>query len=456
MKEQVLFAKQMLTTAGWLQNAFVVVSSEGRLREVGIGEPTGARCFDVLLPAPANIHSHSFQRAIAGLTERREGRSEDNFWSWRRLMYKFLDHLDPEDIEAIAAQVQMEMLEAGYASVGEFHYLHHQLGGTPYEDPAELSHRILSAAKDSGIGYTHLPVLYMFAGLAGEPLAGGQLRFGCTLESFTRLFESVDSALPNYPGDFHLGVAPHSLRAVDYEGILLTDKLVSNGPIHIHIAEQTAEVEEVRHSLGATPIRWLLEHMPVDRRWCLIHATHADESELRQLAASKAIAGICPITEANLGDGIFNAVVFSESNGRMAIGSDSNVRIAMAEELRLLEYSQRLRFRRRVLLTSGELSCGRFLYDQATLGGAQALARDAGRIETGALADLVGLDAENTPLHGRCGDELLDAWIFASDDSIVTDVWAAGRHVVQDGRHINRDRIHSAFNSVMENLRSEH
>lgn len=454
MQEQIVFATNVLTASGWRHNAHVIIDTEGRLRAVAEGQPLGARRFDVLLPAPANVHSHSFQRAMAGLTEHRQRRGEDNFWSWRQLMYQFLERLDPEDIEAIAAQVQMEMLEAGYASVGEFHYLHHQLDGKSYDNPAELSYRVLNAAKTSGIGLTHLPVLYMRAGLDGGMLTDGQLRFGCTLDRFTELYDALIAAFRDSPKDFRLGIAPHSLRAVDRDGLQLATDLACDGPIHIHIAEQTAEVEAVRHSLGATPVSWLLDHAPVDERWCLVHATHTDESELRQLAASHAVAGLCPITEANLGDGIFNAVTFTEHGGKLAIGSDSNVRIALAEELRLLEYSQRLHHRARVQLTDDDLSCGRFLYEQANRGGAQALARDAGRIEVGALADLVALDGEHTALRNRHGDELLDAWIFAADDRLVTDVWSAGRHVVQEGRHIRRDAISRAFNTVMDNLMS--
>ncbi len=452
MEEQILSARNVLTASGWRQNAHVIIDTEGRICAVDEGEPRGARRFDILLPAAANVHSHSFQRAMAGLTERREHRGKDNFWSWRQLMYRFLERLDPDDIEAIAAHVQMEMLEAGYASVGEFHYLHHQLDGKSYDDPAELSYRVLNAAKTSGIGLTHLPVLYMRAGLDGGTLTGGQLRFGCTLDRFSRLYDTLIAAFRDTPNDFRLGIAPHSLRAVDRDGLQLATELAVSEPIHIHIAEQTAEVEAVRHSLGATPVAWLLDQAPVDARWCLVHATHTDESELRKLAASQAVAGLCPITEANLGDGIFNAVKFTEHGGRLAVGSDSNVRIALAEELRLLEYSQRLHHRARVQLTSDSLSCGRFIYDQASRGGAQALARDAGRIEVGALADLVALDGGHTALRNRHGDEVLDAWVFAADDRLVRDVWSAGRHVVQEGRHIKRDAISRAFNTVMDNL----
>ncbi len=454
MKEQILFAKQMLTADGWLQDVHAIIDKNGRLREIGAGEPAGARRIAVLLPALANVHSHSFQRAMSGLTEKRELRKEDDFWSWRHLMYQFLERLGPEEIETIAAQVQMEMLEAGYASVGEFHYLHHQRQGLPYEDPAELSNRILSAAKATGIGCTHLPVLYQRAGLDNEPLTGSQLRFGCDLNMFTKIFDSIAAALKKCPSDFNLGVAPHSLRAVDLDGLLLSNELAKDRPIHIHIAEQTAEVQAFQLSLGTTPVQWLLDNAPVDKRWCLVHATHADETELKELAASEAVAGLCPITEANLGDGIFNAVSFNKSNGRLAIGSDSNVKIALAEELRLLEYSQRLQFRKRVLFSHKDFSCGRSLYEQALQGGSQALARDAGRITKGALADLVALDGDHIALRDKCGDELLDAWIFTSDDCLVSDVWSAGRHVVQNGRHINHDFITKGFHDVLSKLRS--
>lgn len=449
-----IFAEHALTEAGWLRNIRVSVDGSGRIGAVAEGDRAGAHSVGVLLPAPGNVHSHGFQRALAGLAEARGPAGSDDFWSWRDLMYRFLDELGPDEVEAIAAQAQMEMLEAGFAAVGEFHYLHHQAGGAPYDQPAELTQRLLSAAVQTGIGYTHLPVLYMRGGLDGRPLEGGQLRFGCDAERFARLHAACAESLIGCPADFCLGVAPHSLRAVSKEGLDLAVGLAKDAPIHIHIAEQTAEVEAVDEALGARPVRWLLDHAPVDARWCLVHATHMTEAESDGVAATGGVVGVCPVTEANLGDGIFDATGFAKAGGRFGIGTDSNIRISLTEELRLLEYSQRLRDRRRVLLADQDRSCGRFLYEQAARAGARALGRDAGRIAPGALADLVALDAESSLLAGLSGDRLLDAWIFSGDDRAVTDVWAAGRHMVRDGRHVRRDEIARRFAAVIRDVRA--
>lgn len=454
MAKTAIHAEHMLTAAGWRKDCHLVIDDAGLIESIADGTPEGAVRTGALLPALSNLHSHSFQRAMAGLTEARGADPQDDFWSWRALMYKFLETLGPEDIEGIAAQVQMEMLEAGYAAVGEFHYIHHRNGGAAYDNPGELSLRILAAAKETGIGLTHLPVLYMRGGLDGRPLEGGQLRFGNDADSFTRIHEAVRAALKDCPGDFSLGAAPHSLRAVDQEGLAFAEKLAGGAPIHIHIAEQTKEVKEVELALSAWPVRWLLDNAPVDERWCLVHATHMSSDETADLAKSKAVAGLCPITEANLGDGVFNAPAFFAANGRAGIGSDSNVHISLSEELRTLEYSQRLTKRRRNVLADKNRSCGRFLYEETARGGAQALGRNAGRIESGALADLIGLDTNSPVLAGLSGDAILDAWIFAGDDRLVTDAWSAGRHTVTAGRHVERDRIQSRFDKVMRKLRA--
>jgi formimidoylglutamate deiminase len=452
VNRQIVYAGQLLTVAGWRRDAHVVVDESGRIVDIADGAPQGARCVDVLLPGLGNVHSHSFQRALAGVVERRAPAGRDDFWTWRKLMYRFLDRLSPDDVEAIAAQAQMEMLEAGYSAVGEFHYLHHQPGGSAYDRPAEMTERLLAAAAMTGIGYTHLPVLYMRGGLAGEPLAGAQLRFGCGPDRFEVLYTAIRDAVKSAPADSRLGVAPHSLRAVSPEGLATAAGLCTAGPVHMHVAEQAAEVEDVRTALGTTPVRWLLDNGGIDGRWCLIHATHATADELQGLAAAAAVVGVCPMTEANLGDGIFDAPAFTAAGGRIAIGTDSNTRIAVAEELRLLEYSQRLRLQRRAVLANPGQSSGRCLYEAAAAAAAQALGRDAGRIEIGACADLVALGTDNAMLHGREGDTVLDSWIFAGDDRLVSDVWSAGRHVVADGRHRDRDAITRRFLAVMDRL----
>lgn len=447
-------AAQVLTAEGWLHNAKISIDGDGLI--AGISECDGK--FDhsvgILLPAMSNVHSHSFQRAMAGLAEARGPGKVDDFWTWRQVMYRFLEILTPDDIGIIAAQVQMEMLEAGYAAQAEFHYLHHAPGGEMYEQMDETSVRHFEAAKQTGIGYTHLPVLYMQGGLDGRPLRDGQLRFGCDLREFEKLFLGLRNKFGDLPADFRLGVAPHSLRAVSAEGLELAVRLCPDGPIHIHAAEQVGEVTEVLEALGQRPVQWLLENLPVDESWCLIHATQMTQEETLGLAASGAVAGLCPITEANLGDGIFNARQYLGAGGRFGIGSDSNVRIGLTEELRMLEVSQRLRDRQRAILTDDQVvSNGRYLYERAARGSARAIGRDSGRIEIGALADLVALDGEAPVVRALREDGVLDAWIFAGSDKLVSDVWAAGRHVVRDGRHIHHDEVVSAYAGLNARLR---
>ncbi len=448
----------MLTPDGWRSDMAVEIGADGKIAAVcAAGEIPAQRekiTVGALLPAPANVHSHGFQRAMAGLTESRGENPRDDFWTWRALMYRFLEQLTPDDLEAIAALVQMEMLEAGYAAIGEFHYIHHQVGGGHYESISELSARSIAAAALTGIGYTHLPVLYMRGGMDDRPLAGGQQRFGNDFNSFTRLHDECRDVLKSAPADFVLGVAPHSLRAVDREGISLCEKIAGAGPIHIHAAEQEGEVEEALAALYARPVEWLLANAGIDHRWCLIHATQMTDDETTSVANAGCVIGACPITESNLGDGILKADLYLARGGRLAIGSDSDIRISLSEELRTLEYSQRLRDKRRVVLASAEQSCGRYMYERIARGGAQALTRDSGRIEVGALADVVAIDKDAPLLGGLSGDHLLDTWIFAGDDRLVTDVWAAGRHVVRGGAHINREPISARFNAVMTRLRA--
>ncbi len=451
-----IFAEQALMPTGWMQNVTVTIGHDGFIESVGAGSGAGAdHRVGVLLPALSNVHSHSFQRAMAGLAERRGPSPRDDFWTWRKIMYRFLDILTPDDIATIAAQVQLEMMETGFAAQAEFHYLHHGPGGTQYEQIAETSLCHFEAARLSGIGYTHLPVLYMQGGLDGQELRDGQLRFGCSVLAFEKLFTEIAELCRDMPSDTVLGVAPHSLRAVDRDGLQACLDLVANGPVHTHAAEQLAEVDEVVSALGARPVRWILDNLPVDQRWCLIHATHMDEAEVSDFAKSGAVAGLCPITEANLGDGIFEANAFMQAGGAIGVGSDSNVRIDLAEELRMLELSQRLRDKARVVLTDEQTpSNGRYLYERAAAGGAQAIGRKAGRIEAGYLADLAALDLTHHAVIGLNGDAILDAWIFAGSDSLISDVWAAGRHMVRGGKHIHRDEIVSTYSARIDRLRA--
>ncbi|MBB4265363.1 formimidoylglutamate deiminase [Roseospira visakhapatnamensis] len=448
-----LWARRALLADGWACHVRVEINDAGRIAGVTAdAPPTGLRV-QVLLPAPGNLHSHAFQRAMAGLTERRGSRGQDSFWTWRALLYRFLERLTPDDVEAIAAQVFVEMLEAGYAAVGEFHYLHHQPDGAPHDRPAEMSHRVMAAAATAGIGLTHLPVLYARGGLDGRPLEGGQRRFAGTLDGFAALLEDAGRGMRGLPGDSVLGVAPHSLRAVDPVMLEAVATLRPESPVHIHIAEQVAEVEAVTATLGAPPVAWLLDHAPVDGRWCLVHATHTTPAEIAAMARSGAVAGLCPITEGNLGDGIFDGARFLAEGGVFGVGSDSNVRIALAEELRVLEYGQRLRDHARAVLATAEHSVGRVLYQGACQGAARALGRPAGAIAPGRWADLLAVDGEALALAHLEGDALLDAWVFAGDDRLVTDVWSAGRHRVVAGRHVARDVVAQRFRAVLRRLR---
>jgi formimidoylglutamate deiminase len=434
-----IHARHAMLPTGWATDVRVTFAS-GRITAVETGQtgrPEDTRV-DVLLPAPGNVHCHAFQRAMAGMTEHRaEGR--DDFWSWRELMYRFLDRLTPEDYEAIAALVFMEMAQAGFAAVGEFHYVHHQPGGQPYADVAELSRRVFSAAADTGLGLTHLPVLYSFGGTGEAPLHGGQLRFGN--DSFEALFDSLSEPMRELPADTVLGVAPHSLRAVNPAQMRVIADRFNGGPVHIHAAEQPKEVSDTVAWLGARPVEWLLGEMPIGPNWCLIHATHMSEAETADLARSGAVAGLCPLTEANLGDGIFNGQLYLGEGGHIATGSDSCIRITLAGELAQLEYSQRLKSLSRNALAIAPGSTGEQLYRSALAGSARALGRDSGALATGLLADFVALDHRHTALCALAPGQLIDGWVFGGSEGAVANVWSAGRHIVRRGRHIAHDAI---------------
>ncbi|WP_127103904.1 formimidoylglutamate deiminase [Pararhodobacter zhoushanensis] len=450
-----LWAEQALLSTGWARDVAVTLDGPRIARiETGVAPAPGHQRLGALLPAPANLHSHAFQRAMAGMTERRGPSAHDSFWTWRQLMFRFLDQLTPDDVQAITALVQMEMLEAGYGASVEFHYLHHAPGGVAYAERAEMAARIVAAAQQTGIGLTLLPVLYSQGGCDGRALGPGQVRFGNDLDGFARLIEGAEAALRALPGDAVLGIAPHSLRAVTPEQLAGCVQLRPGAPLHMHLAEQIAEVEEVQAFHGARPVEWLLGNAQVDARWCLIHCTQMQRAETVALAATGAVAGLCPITESSLGDGIFDGVAWGQAGGRFGIGSDSNIRITLNEELRVLDHSQRLRDHTRAALATAEHSTGRVLLEGAAQGGAQAAGRDAGALREGALADLLALDTGGVDLEGRAGDALLDAWIFAGDDRAVRDVWSGGRHVVQAGRHVARAEIETGYRAVLRRLKA--
>ncbi len=449
-----IWAERALLVDGWAHDVSVTIDS-GRISDLQAGtnpHPDATRV-GALLPAPANLHSHAFQRAMAGLTEARGPDPRDSFWTWRQLMFRFLDHLSPDDVQAITAFVQMQMLEAGYSAVAEFHYLHHAPGGQPYDNLAEMSQRIVAAADQTGIGLTLLPVLYQYGGCDQRALGPGQIRFGNDVERFLKLLQGAEAALAALPIDARSGIAPHSLRAVSPEGLAACIALRPDAPVHMHLAEQLAEVEEVQHARGARPVEWLLANADIDSRWCLIHCTQMQPHETLALAATGAVAGLCPITESSLGDGIFDGVRYADAGGRWGIGSDSNIRISLSEELRTLDYSQRLRDQSRAALATAQKSTGRILIESAARGGAQATGRDAGEISIGKLADLLALDTSHIDLDGCTGDTHIDAFAFAADDRAISDVWAAGRHLVTGGRHMHHDAISAGYRAVVRRLR---
>ena len=419
--------------------------------EIGAAAAPGDETAAIGVPGLCNVHSHAFQRGMAGLAERR-GPADDDFWTWREVMYRFLAVLDPDDVQAIAALAYAEMLESGFIRVGEFHYLHNDPQGRPYADPAEMAVRIAAAAGATGIGLTLLPVFYAHADFGGAPPKAGQRRFVTDPDGFARLVEASRAAVTGLAGAV-VGVAPHSLRAVTPEELREVTTLSPQGPIHIHAAEQTGEVDASLAWSGRRPVEWLLGNAGVDRRWCLIHATHPTDAECDALAMSGAVAGLCPITEANLGDGVFPAGRYLAAAGAMAVGTDSNVFIDAAAELRALEYAQRLTRRSRNLLARGEgCSVGAALFAAALAGGARAMAADGRGIAAGAPADFISLDADHPSLIGRAGDDLLDGWIFAAGREAVSGVWRAGRKVVADGRHVDRARILADYRRVLEKV----
>ena len=404
----------------------------------------------VLIPAMPNLHSHAFQRAMAGLAERRHT-GNDTFWSWRELMYRLALSMTPAQVQAVASQAYIEMLEAGFSRVGEFHYLHHDVSGQPYGDIAEMAAGVAAAASATGIGLTLLPVFYAHSSFGGAAPNDDQRRFINTVDRYATLLEGCRRVVKPL-GTAVVGVAPHSLRAVTPDELTAVTALAPSTPIHIHIAEQMREVEDCLAWSGQRPIDWLLDHAPVGARWCLVHATHMTPAETTRAATSRAVVGICPITEANLGDGVFNAPTFTAAGGRFGVGSDSNVQIGAADELRLLEYSQRLARQGRNVMAPPGGSTGRALYDEALQGGARALGAEFVGLSVGGPADIVSLAADHAAFAGARGDALLDAWIFNAGNGGVDCVWVNGMKQVSGGRHKARDQIVPAFFKVMKEL----
>lgn len=455
-----LFAETALLPDGWAENVLLRISDTGDFTKVEPGHPEEAfpgveHLSGVVLPGVPNLHSHAFQRAMAGLAERGSDR-DDTFWSWREVMYDFLSRLGPDELEAVAAQLYVEMLEAGYTAVGEFHYLHHDREGRRYGEPAEMSLRIARAAGAAGIGLTHMPVLYRSGGFGGAPPAEGQERFVMEVDELLRVVESMRTSLAGDP-DRRVGLALHSLRAVPpgdmARALEAVAGLLPSPPIHVHVAEQAREVEACVEWSGSRPVAWLLDHAPVDGRWCLVHATHMDADETSALARSGAVAGLCPTTEANLGDGRFSLRRYLDRGGMLGVGSDSHVSVSPVEELRWLEYGQRLSRRaRNVAAGDGGRSTGRVLFEAAVAGGSRALGRRAGALEVGRRADLVVLESDHPLLAGRSRDTLLDSWIFSGNVPLVRDVMVGGRWVVREGRHPAREEIAARYLEMVEGL----
>ena len=460
---------------GWRDNVLLTLNDRGAIAALTpdydpaaqAPDPTERRAATIeriagaCLPGLANLHSHAFQRAMAGLAEV-AGPRGDSFWTWRKVMYGFLAKITPDDLEIIAAQLYLEMLKAGYTAVAEFHYLHHDLDGRPYADPAEMSERIIAAADTTGLALTHLPVLYNYSGFGGLPGNDDQLRFRHDATRFLTLLQTLQGRHQG-KANLTLGLAPHSLRAVTPalmdEVLAGVETFLPGCPLHLHIAEQTQEVDDCLAWSGKRPVQWLLDHQAdkgraLDERWCLIHATHLTAEETRGLAASGAVAGLCPTTEANLGDGLFPIVDYLAEGGAFGLGSDSHITVDPTEELRLLEYGPRLTDRGRNLLAGGEgRSTGARLYHAAAKGGARALGRNSGALAVGRQADFIVLDHQDPALIGRQGDQLLDSWIFFNGPSRpLSKVFVAGREVITDGHHRQEAAISQRYRDCLRRL----
>jgi formiminoglutamate deiminase len=451
----VWFASALLP-AGWCEGVRIHWRA-GAIDCIQVNVPAapGEEHYAVGLPGLGNVHSHAFQRGIAGLTEYRRG--ADDFWSWRDAMYRFVQRLEPADLEAVTALAYVEMLESGITRVGEFHYLHHARDAAHYANIAEHAERVAAAAEDSGIGLTLLPVFYAHGGVGAQPATPAQGRFVNSLDSFVRLLDTCRQVTARLSFS-NVGVAAHSLRAVTPQQLQALIPLAGHEPLHIHIAEQQAEVHQWLQWAGCRPVEWLLDHAPVGPQWCLVHATHVTAIELARLAASGATVGLCPSTEANLGDGAFPAQEYLAQNGSFGIGTDSNVLIDFAEELRLLEYGQRLLHRKRNVLhhpapdgPAVDWSTGRVLLERSLTGAQHALHPLTGRLAPGCVADLIACSTAHPSLTARHGDAWLDSWIFAGATAIDS-VWSAGRKVVSAGRHHARERIAGRYQATLQRL----
>lgn len=451
-----LYAESILIGSQWQADKTILINADGVIEDIVDGKLEAAeRVEGAIIPGMVNCHSHAFQRAFAGFSEYRANQL-DSFWSWRDIMYRFVAKLSPQDVNIIASYLYMEMLKAGYTSVAEFHYLHKQVNGRSYDDPAEMSYQVINAASQAGIAITHLPVLYTYGGFGKKMPSSSQARFTHQLDEYCRLVQSLHQFVVN-ESTVKLGIAPHSLRAVSKEQLEVIVPLIKqfdvNAPIHIHIAEQTQEVIDSLAYSGQRPVEWLFDNQPVDSNWCLIHATHLTEAEMIVLARSEAVVGICSTTEANLGDGVFPAAEYLSLGGKLSIGSDSHIAVNVADELRMLEYCQRLTKKQRaVLSTPACQSVGEYLYLHAAKNGANVINQNVGEINIGRRADLVVLDTKHPSLFAKAGSYIIDSAIFACAELPVLDVMVAGRWKVESGRHAQQQEITESYLKVMKKL----
>jgi formimidoylglutamate deiminase len=455
-----LFAAHAWLPQGWRRNVLLEWDAAGTLQHVQADLPAApegvAQAAGPVMPGMPNLHSHAFQRAMAGLTEYRANPT-DSFWSWRDLMYRFAARITPDDLGAIARWLYVEMLKAGYTSVCEFHYVHHAHDGQRYANPAELALRAVDAASETGIGMTMLPVLYQYSGFGARAPRDDQRRFINTPEQLLAIIEALRGVRPEH-GALRYGVAPHSLRAVSQASLrALLDGLdasLPGAPVHIHIAEQTAEVDACVETEGARPVQWLLDRFDVNARWCLVHATHVDAQETLALARSGAVAGLCLTTEANLGDGIFPAHDYLAAQGVFGVGSDSHIGVDWRAELRLLEYGQRLvRRERNVLATPETANVADRLFAAALAGGARATGRATGALEAGARADWIVLDAQHPDLAEKTPQTWLSSIVFCEHgETPVLDVYTAGEKVVERRRHRDEERLYADYRKTLARL----
>lgn len=450
---QTLFAKQALLPSGWTSDVRLHWNDDGHLSQIetAVAPTSYERQYGYVSPGMTNLHSHAFQRAMAGMTEV-AGDGPDSFWTWRDLMYRYALAISPEQMQAIAAQLYSECLRHGYTSVCEFHYVHRAPNGAFYSDIAETSRRVIAGAQETGMGITMLPVLYSYADFNNQALREDQRRFNTNVEQILRIVESLEN---QRNAQTEIGVAPHSLRAASTDQIRdVVAGLAADRPIHIHIAEQMREVNACLAATGKRPVELLFDTQTVDARWCLVHATHLNAYEVASMAASQSVAGICTSTEGNLGDGFFELPDYIAAQGRFGIGTDSHASQSVVEEIRWLEYGQRLKMQgRNIASVKGQRRVADFLWQQCLLGGAQASGRAVGALEVGKRADMIIFDDQHPNLQCSSVDDVLSSIVFTGNDNLIRDVFVGGQCVVENGKHRNQTEINTNYIACMQQLR---